>query len=255
MTKKEIDLRGKVAFVTGAAQGIGRAVALQLSANGAHVFATDIQGGKLEELARQAEEAGEGGAISSTEMDVSRISDVEAAVAECTRQLGSPDIVINNAGVLHSTPVLQITESEWDHILDVNLKGAFFVAQKTLPHMIERRWGRIVNISSVAGRMGGYANGLAYSASKAGLIGLSHGLARRVAEHNVTVNAVAPGTTESEIIKQFTEDQKNALRSIIPLGRLGRVDDIAALVLFLSSDLASFITGAIIDINGGMYSG
>jgi 3-oxoacyl-[acyl-carrier protein] reductase len=188
-------------------------------------------------------------------MDVSRISDVEAAVAECTRQLGSPDIVINNAGVLHSTPVLQITESEWDHILDVNLKGAFFVAQKTLPHMIERRWGRIVNISSVAGRMGGYANGLAYSASKAGLIGLSHGLARRVAEHNVTVNAVAPGTTESEIIKQFTEDQKNALRSIIPLGRLGRVDDIAALVLFLSSDLASFITGAIIDINGGMYSG
>lgn len=255
MTKRELDLTGKVAIVTGAAQGIGKAITMRLAANGCKVLGADINPEALKALeAEAAAEIGDG-SVATSVTDVSKVGDIEKAVAACADAFGSVDVVVNNAGILHSTPVEEITEEEWDRMMAINLKGVFFLSQKALPFMKKNKWGRIINMSSLAGRMGGYANGLAYSASKAAIIGLSQGMARRIAEHNITVNAVAPGTTESDIIKQFSEEQKDKLRSMIPLGRLGAVEDIADLVLFLSSDLAGFITGAVVDINGGMYMG
>ena len=255
MEKRELDLSGRAAIVTGAAQGIGRAITMALAANGCKVLGVDINPDALKKLdADAAAELGQG-RVATAVADVSKIADIEKAVDSCAEAFGGVDIVVNNAGILHSTPVEEITEEEWDRMMAINLKGVFFFAQKSIPYMKKKKWGRIINMSSLAGRMGGYANGLAYSASKAAIIGLSQGMARRIAEHNITVNAVAPGTTESDIIKQFSEEQKNKLRAMIPLGHLGAVEDIADLVLFLSSDLSGFITGAVIDINGGMYMG
>jgi 3-oxoacyl-[acyl-carrier protein] reductase len=176
-------------------------------------------------------------------------------VAAVAREFGRVDVLVNNAGILHTTAIAAITEAEWDRILAVNLKGAFFLSQQVLPHMQARGWGRIVNVASVAGRMGGYGSGLAYSASKAGLIGLTMGMARHVAEFGITVNAVAPGTTRSPIVAQFSSEQLEALRQRIPVRRLGEPKDTAAVVGFLASDEAGFITGAVVDVNGGMFMG
>jgi NAD(P)-dependent dehydrogenase (short-subunit alcohol dehydrogenase family) len=255
MEKWEIDLSGKTAIVTGAGQGIGKEVALALAQNGAKVFAADINLETVNKLKTEGEKRFGRGNLEISVTNVASLEDLEAMVGKCVEVFGGIDILVNNAGILHSTKIEEITEEEWNRILAVNLKSVFFAAQKTLPYMKKKKWGRIINMSSLAGRMGGYANGLAYSASKAGIIGLSQGMARRVAEHNITVNTIAPGTTESEIINQFSQDAKDKLKELIPLGRLGQTQDIAGLVLFLSSDLAGFITGAVIDINGGMYMG
>jgi 3-oxoacyl-[acyl-carrier protein] reductase len=168
---------------------------------------------------------------------------------------GGIDILINNAGLLHSTPVEEITEEEWDRISDVNLKAVFFACQAVLPYFKERGGGKIVNMSSLAGRNGGFANGLAYSATKAGIIGLTKGLATRLAGFSVNVNAICPGTTRTDILKSFSDDKIHELEGKIPLGRLGSVDDIANAVCFLCADEASFITGVSLDVNGGMYIG
>lgn len=255
MERSRIHLTDKIAIVTGAGQGIGRAIAFTLAEAGAGVLAVDINGDKLRKMRQEAVEGFGEGRIEISITNVASVEDLDVMVDKCIESFGGIDILVNNAGILHSTQIEDITADEWDDILDVNLKSVFFASQKVLPHMKAKKWGRIINMSSLAGRMGGYANGLAYSASKAGIIGLSRGMARRVAEYNITVNTVAPGTTESDIIKQFSDEAKEKLKELIPLGRLGKTQDIANLVLFLSSELAGFITGAVIDINGGMYMG
>ncbi len=243
----------RVAIVTGAGQGIGQACADRLAATGLVVVAADISPDAAEATA--AGLRSQGHESISLGFDVSDVRAGTAAVAAVAKKFGRIDVLVNNAGILHTTAIAAITEPEWDRILAVNLKGAFFLSQQVLPHMQARRWGRIINVSSVAGRMGGYGSGLAYSASKAGLIGLTMGMARHVAEHGVTVNAVAPGTTRSPIVAQFSAGQLEELRQRVPLKRLGEPKDTAALVGFLASEEAGFITGAVVDVSGGMFMG
>jgi 3-oxoacyl-[acyl-carrier protein] reductase len=243
----------RVAMVTGAAQGIGQACAEHLARTGLLIVAADISAEGAEATAAGLRRQGH--ASVSLAFDVADVPTLTEAVAAVAREFGRVDVLVNNAGILHTTAIAAITEAEWDRILAVNLKGAFFLSQQVLPHMQARGWGRIVNVASVAGRMGGYGSGLAYSASKAGLIGLTMGMARHVAEFGITVNAVAPGTTRSPIVAQFSSEQLEALRQRIPVRRLGEPKDTAAVVGFLASDEAGFITGAVVDVNGGMFMG
>jgi 3-oxoacyl-[acyl-carrier protein] reductase len=246
-------LSGKIAVVTGAGRGLGKAIALRLAEEGAGVAVVDING----ETARCVQkEVGERGVRSlSCCADVSNVSQVKSMVLSVVKELGTVDILVNNAGILHTTAIENITEEEWDRLLAVNLKSVFFTSQQVLPYMKRKRYGRIVNISSSAGRMGGYGNGVGYAASKAGIIGLTMSFARKVAEFGVTVNAVAPGTTETEIIQALSEETKQMLKNLIPMKRLGTPKNVADAVAFLASGEADFITGAVIDVNGGLFMG
>lgn len=246
-------IQDKVAIVTGAGQGIGKAIVLTFAKEGGIVVIVDANAQTAREV--ELEVVAAGGRALSFALDVSDVGGLKVMVEHVVDQFGTVDILVNNAGILHSTKIEDITEHEWDRMMNVNLKSAFFASQQVLPHMKKQKQGRIINMASLAGRMGGYANGVAYSASKAGMIGLTMAIARRVAEFNITVNAVAPGTTESDIIKQFSSEQQESLRKLIPLQRLGKTQNIADVVAFLASDKAEFITGATIDINGGMFMG
>ncbi len=244
---------GEVAIVTGSVQGIGLAIAEEFLKEGARVALFDIndEKGKVveNELSKNSEKA------KYFHCDVSKVSEIDAAVNLVAKTFGTVNILVNNAGILHSTKVEDITEEEWDRMMAINLKSVFFMSQKVLPFFKQNGKGKIVNTSSLAGRMGGYATGLGYSATKAGIIGLTYGLARRVADLKVNVNAVAPGTTETDILKAFTPEKIQELRESVPIKRLGKPEDIANLVVFLASSKADFITGAVIDINGGMFTG
>lgn len=243
----------RVAIVTGAGQGIGKAIAMSFHKKGACLAIVDLNPDIAEKTASEINAAG--GRAFAFQADVSRVDDIKKMVEAVIAAFGRIDILINNAGILHKTPIEDITEDEWDRIMAINLKSVFFVTQQALPYMKERGYGRIVNISSLAGRMGGYANGVAYSASKAGIIGLSRAFATRLAQFGITVNAVAPGTTETDLIKQLPKENIEMLKQSIPMKRLGKPENIADTVAFLASDEAEFITGAVIDINGGIYMG
>jgi 3-oxoacyl-[acyl-carrier protein] reductase len=244
-----------VALVTGGAQGIGKEIVLLFLNHGANVIAADINGGALTKLDEFVRSATYAGGYASFLVDVAKVGDLQMVAEKGEELFGGIDILVNNAGILHSTPMEEVTEEEWDRMVNINLKSCFFASQKVLPAMKRKKWGRIIHMSSLAGRMGGYANGLGYSATKAGIIGLSRGMAYRLAPYQITVNCIAPGTTESGILSQFSDERLDELKGKIPLGRLGKTMDIAALALFLASDMASFITGSTIDINGGMYMG
>ncbi len=248
-----MDFTGKTALVTGGASGIGRRCCEKLAGYGANVVVADINRAQAEETTAGIRAAG--GNAAAYRVDLSSVAETRAMVAFAAESYGGLNILVNNAGLLHATPIEDITEQEWDTINAVNLKAIFFACQAALPHFRRAGGGRIVNMASLAGRNGGIANGLAYSATKAGVIGLTRGLATRLAKDQVTANAVSPGTTETAILKSFTEEKIAELKTKVPLGRLGSVDDVANAVCFLASDAASFITGAVLDVNGGMYIG
>jgi 3-oxoacyl-[acyl-carrier protein] reductase len=242
------ELAGRVALVTGAARGIGLAVASALSARGASVAMIDID---LDALESAAQSLGE--RALAVQADVSRPPDVQRAVERSVEYFGGLDILVNNAGICPLTPFPEITEAEWDRVLDINLKGAFFCSQAALPHI--RRSGprgRIVNISSVAGQSGGLLAPFHYAASKAGLIVLTKQLARLLAPERATANCVAPGTTATDLTAAWAEEVRERVRAAIPLGRLGQPEEIAEAVAFLVSERAAFITGATLDVNGGL---
>lgn len=243
----------KIAIVTGAGQGIGRAIAIALAQNGSIPVIVDINADTASTVAAEINALNVPAV--GLEGDVSRVAEIENMVKQVVDRFGTVDVLVNNAGILHATQIEDITEAEWDRMMAVNLKSVFFVSQQVLPYMKKKRWGRIINMSSLAGRMGGYGNGVGYAATKAGIIGLSMSMARRVAPFNITVNAIAPGTTESEILKSFTPERIEELKKMVPIGRLGQPEDIAALCAFLATEQAGFITGAVIDINGGMFMG
>ncbi|UCF89932.1 MAG: 3-oxoacyl-ACP reductase FabG [Desulfobacterales bacterium] len=246
-------MRKKIAIVTGAGQGIGRAIALALAKQGTVPVIADINGETAHKVADELKTMGVPGMSQS--VDVSDVEAVTQMVRAVVEKFDTIDILVNNAGILHATPIEDITEQEWDRMMAVNLKSVFFASQQVLPYMKAQRWGRIINMSSLAGRMGGYGNGVGYAATKAGIIGLTMSMARRVAPFDITVNSVAPGTTESAILQSFSAERIRELQGMVPLGRLGKPEDIAALCAFLASEEAGFITGAVIDINGGMFMG
>ncbi len=244
------ELKDKIALVTGAGQGIGKAIALTLAKHGASVVLFDI-GDKIFDVLKEIEKLGVKGL--AVKCDVSRAEEVEKAVKEAISEFGRINILVNNAGIYPFKPILQMTEQDWERVLDINLKGTFLVTRAVLPKMIEQRSGKIINIASIAGSMVGYSNLAHYSASKAGVVGFTRALALEVAPYGINVNAISPGPIQSpgtEAIGLTKEFYEQTVRSI-PLGRMGLPEDVANLVVFLASDKSSFITGQNIVIDGG----
>jgi len=243
-------LQGRTALVTGASQGIGRACALALAEAGARVALAARNETKLNEVA--AEIASKGGAAAVFVLDIAGEESIKSCAKAAIAHFGSVEILVNNAGITRDTLALRMKRADWDDVIQTNLTGTFLMTQALLSPMLKARWGRIINISSVVGETGqaGQAN---YAASKAGLIGLTKSLARELASRNVTVNAVAPGYIETAMTAVLDEKQREAMMGQIPLGRAGTDAEIAAAVRFLASDEAAYITGHVLDVNGGMY--
>ena len=241
-------LSNKVALVTGGARGIGYAIAKSFHDEGAITIIADID---KEGASRAAKEIG--GNTVSIYLDIANVEQIKNVISDIVSKYKKIDILANNAGILNNSDIQETTEFEWDNVMSVNLKGTFFLSQQALNYMQMNKFGRIINISSLAGRNGGLEVGCAYAASKAGIIGMSKNLARKMAPYGITVNAIAPGPTESDIMKQFSEEAKSRLTGSIPVKRFGRPEEIAAVAAFLASDDSAFITGAVIDINGGIY--
>lgn len=241
-----IDLTGKVALVTGGTRGIGRAIAQQLHSAGAKVAITGRDAGRAKAAAG---ELGEGTAGFGCEM--TDPAQVEAAVAGTEAALGPVDILVNNAGLTRDQIVLRMSEADWDTVLGANLKGAFVAIRSVLKGMMKRKGGRIVNVSSIVGMTGnkGQAN---YAASKAGLIALTKSVAKEYASRNILVNCVAPGFIETDMTDALPVEARTSLLQQIALARLGRPEDIAGAVLFLVSDLAGYVTGQVVVVDGGM---
>ena len=245
-------LQGKTALVTGASQGIGRACALALAGAGAKVALAARNEGKLNEVA--AEIAAAGGAAAVFALDIASEESIEICAKAAIAHFGTIEILVNNAGITRDTLVLRMKRADWDDVLQTNLTGTFLMTQAVLSPMLKARWGRIINASSVVGETGqaGQAN---YAASKAGLIGLTKSLARELASRNITANAIAPGYIETAMTAVLDDKQREAMLSHIPLCRAGTDADIANAVRFLASDDAAYITGHVLDVNGGMYMG
>jgi 3-oxoacyl-[acyl-carrier protein] reductase len=246
----ELKLSGKVALVTGAAQGIGRAIALLLARNGADIVVSDINLEKAEETAKEIRAIGP--RAMAVKVDVANLGDVERMVEGILEKLAKIDILVNNAGITRDKLVLRMTEEDWDAVLGVNLKGTFNCTKAVLRHMGKQRSGKIVNIASVVGEMGnaGQAN---YSASKAGVIGLTKTIAREYAQRGINVNAIAPGYIETPMTDALPEKAKEELKKLIPMERLGKPEDVAEAVLFLVSEESSYVTGQVLNVNGGIY--
>jgi len=244
-----LDLRDKVAIVTGASRGIGRDVALMLAARGARVVAA-ARGDHAADTVSAIGAAG--GRAEAGSVDVTDRAAVDALVAGALERHGRIDILVNNAGIARDQLLMRMKRDDWDQVIATNLTAAFACAQAVIKPMIKQRAGRIINITSVVGQSGnaGQAN---YAASKAGLIGFTKALAQEVASRNVTVNAVAPGLIDTDMTKAISDGAQDDWASKIPLKRLGSPDDVASAVAFLASDEASYITGHVLAVNGGMY--
>lgn len=240
----------RIALVTGASRGIGRACALALSAAGNKVVLAARQVDKLNEVADEIRTAG--GEAFVVSVNLSSQDSIKEAFSKASKEFGRIDILVNNGGITRDGLAMRMKRDDWDSVIQTNLSGSFFCIQQVLSGMIKERWGRIVNISSVVGESGnaGQAN---YVASKAGLIGLTKALAQEVASRSVTVNAVAPGFIATDMTGVLNEDTKAKVLENIPLRRMGTAEDIAAAVRFLCSDEAGYITGHVLDVNGGMY--
>ena len=248
--EEEVKLKGKVALVTGAAQGIGRAVALLLARNGADIAVSDINLEKAEETAKEIELIGP--RAMAIRVDVAQFNDVERMVEAILEKFGKIDILVNNAGVTRDKLILRMTEEDWDVVLNINLKGTFNCTKAVVRNMAKQRSGKIVSIASVVGEMGN-AGQVNYSASKAGVIGLTKTIAREFAQRGINVNAIAPGYIETPMTEVLPEKVKEDLKRLIPMERLGKPEDVAEAVLFLVSEESNYITGHVLNVNGGIY--
>jgi 3-oxoacyl-[acyl-carrier protein] reductase len=246
------NLKDRVALVTGASQGIGRATALALAQAGARVAVAARNAGKLAEVV--AEIAAAGGEAIAVPMDVADAEQVKAGFRQTTGKFGKLDILVNNAAITRDGLAVRMKAEDWDAVLRTNLTGAHFCAQQAMSVMMRARYGRIINVTSVVAETGnpGQAN---YVAAKAGLIGLTRALAVEIASRNITVNAVAPGFIVSPMTDPLPQEVKNGLVARVPLGRMGTDAEVAAAIVFLASDEAGYITGAVLDVNGGLRMG
>jgi|SRR5437660_6632246 len=247
-----MSLSGRVALVTGASQGIGRACALKLAAAGAAVAVAARNQNKLNELVNEITAAN--GKAAAFALDVCDEEQIKSAIKAAIAQFGKIDILVNNAGITRDQLVMRMKRSDWDAVLRTNLTAAYLCIQQVIGSMLKQRWGRIINITSVFGQMGqaGQAN---YAASKAGLIGLTMAIAREVGSRHITCNAVAPGFIETPMTATLGNEFKENAVEQIPLGRVGSPEDVASAVTFLASDEASYITGHVLSVNGGMLMG
>jgi len=243
-------LEDRVAIVTGAGRGIGLSIALAFAREGARVAVCDIDDSLLDGAMAEVEAVD--GEARAFKMDVTSRAQIQGVVSEVDDHWGTIDILVNNAGIYEVLPFEEITEEQWDRLLAVNLKGTFLCCQGVIPSMVRQGGGRIINIASSAGKIGGKLAGAHYSVSKAGVICLAKQLARELGSHGITVNAVAPGRIDTPMIQVASEEENEAFRLQTPLGRLGTPADVANAVVFLASDEASFITGEIVDVNGGL---
>ena len=243
-------MNNRTAFVTGASRGIGRACALALASAGARVVLAARQRDKLEEVANEIR--AQSGEAFVAEIDMSSADSIRSAISAAAKEVGHIDILVNNAAVTRDGLALRMKKDDWDTVIATNLSGAFLAIQQVLVNMMRERWGRIINISSVVGQSGnaGQAN---YAASKAGLIGLTKSLAQEMASRNITVNAVAPGFVDTDMTAGLPAEFKESLLARIPLKRFGKPEDVAAAVRFLASEEAGYITGHVLNVNGGMY--
>jgi 3-oxoacyl-[acyl-carrier protein] reductase len=245
-------LQGRIALVTGASQGIGRACALELAKAGATVALAARNEAKLADVA--AEIAAAGGQATAFSLDIASEESIKIGAKAILERYGKVEILVNNAGIVRDGLMMRMKRPDWDDVLNTNLTGVFLLTQALLPAMLRNRWGRIVNITSVVGRTG-QAGQVNYASSKAGLIGFTRALAREVASRSVTVNAVAPGYIETAMTSFLDEKGREAMLAQIPLARAGTDVDVAQSVAFLASDAAAYITGHVLDVNGGMFMG
>ena len=249
----EIDLTGKLALVTGAGRGIGRATALRLGAAGATVV---VNYNSSEEAAQEVVGAIEaaGGTARAVKANVSNNDEVEPMIEALGKEFGAVHILVNNAGITRDNLMMRMSLDEWDSVINTNLRSAYYCSRAVLRAMLRNRWGRIISLSSVSGLTGnaGQAN---YAAAKAGLLGLTRSLAREVGSRGITVNAVAPGFIETDMTAALPPEIKDAMVKQTPLGRYGQPDDIANAILFLASDMSSYITGQVLTVDGGLVMG
>ena len=251
-----MDLQGKVAIITGASGDIGAGTALMFSEMGVNVVINYLSNRKkAEEVASKIEKMGKHFMV--IQANASKMSEVDSMVSETVNRFGRIDILVNNAGVRRKPGdhkyILDVTEEEWDMEIDSHLKSTFNCSKKVLPFMIKQKYGRIINISSVAARSGSIGASVQYPAAKAGIVGFTKALANQVAKDGITVNVVAPGMIDSERINWRTPAMMEEHIKKIPVGRVGKIEEVAATIVFLSSNNAAYITGATIDVNGGMY--
>ena len=250
-----LTLEGRVAIVTGAAQGIGFHTTKMMCKNGMQVALVDLKMDTLQKAAQELNVLADCAGAAPFACDVSDEKAIEKTVNEIAAHFGKIDVLVNSAGILSSTKIPDIQREEWDRILGVNLSGSFFMVQKALPYLKQSKHARIINISSVAGRMGGVENSMSYAASKGGICAITRGMARHLGPFGITVNAVCPGPTRTPIMDAYTEEAMRNLASKNFLGRIGECDDVAAGICYLASEEAGYVTGAMLDINGGFWIG
>jgi len=245
-------VEGRVALVTGASQGIGRACAIELARAGAKVALCARNVEKLQEVAREI--AANGGESDAIKMDVANEEEIKAGVKAAVARFGKIDILVNNAGITRDQLVMRMKRTDWDDVINTNLTGPFLLIQAVIGSMLKQRWGRIINVTSIFGQIGqaGQAN---YASSKAGLIGLTMAVAREVASRNITVNAVAPGWIETAMTTVLSDELKETMRKSVPVGRTGTDLEVAHAVKFLASEEAGYITGEVLKVNGGILMG
>jgi len=242
-------LKDRVAIVTGGARGIGKATALTFIREGAKVALVDVDTGILETAKNEIKKTRK--EVIIIPCDITKSVEVKAMVNQVQKAFGRIDILVNNAGIIRRGTIDTVTEEDWDQVIDVNLKGTFNCSKAIVETMKRQRYGKIVNISSIAGKMGDITSAPGYGPSKAGVDALTKTLARQLAPYGINVNAVSPHAIETEMSAQWSQERRKEIIASIPLGRLGKPEDVAEAVLFLVSDEASFITGEILDVNGG----
>ena len=246
----QVRIDGKVALVTGAAQGIGEAIARRFAVAGALVAAADIDASRVEELAAELRAAG--GSAEARPLDVRSDAEVRSLVGDVISRHGRIDVLVNCAGIIPVIPLEDISSADWDEVIAVNVKGVFFATRAVMTAMEKQGAGRIINIASNAGKMGSVIAGVHYAASKAAVISLTKSFAQRLAPKGIRVNAVSPGPVQTRAVETMSPQDTERLRSNVPVGRIGTPEEIAAAVLFLASDHADFVAGEILDVDGGI---